>query len=115
MRIDGRDRMYIALGAAAGIGGGLAAGGVTVAVGFLLGCIATGLVCLQVLRLQRLALDAAERAAGDLGAELLREIDETARLREVLRGVLTSPVPADLSRTARCQEEPCSSNPTSAG
>lgn len=115
MRIDRRDRMFIAAGSAAGIGGGLVAGSVTVAAGFLVGCIVTGFACLQILRLQRIALDAAERAAGDLGAELLREIDETARLRKVLRGVLTSPVPADLSRTARCQEEPCSSNPTSAG
>lgn len=71
-----------------------------IAVGFFLGTVVTALLCLRTLRRLTVELDAARRAARDLSAELRAH----------------APVhrPSDISRTARSQEDTCSSSHSSA-
>jgi hypothetical protein len=94
-----------------------------IAIGYLLGVLVTGLVAAIAVAFSNRHLAAAERRCEAAQEEravfalhLLRAWAEADQLLWSLGQVpVTRPTLADLSRTARCQEDPCSSShPSSA-
>lgn len=87
-----------------------------IVVGYLLGTLVTGLLCWRAIRSLTIDRDAAQLAARDLGLELLGAFSDIDKLsHELGQAPPSRPQISDLSRTARSQESPCSSNRSSAG